>query len=172
MLFLSDVNKPYIVDSLTQPIIPKYHWIFSAHMLDFTLAPMQYLEESSGPAIELIINDFPFYVPASWNILIVDEYTYQIDTIPVTACANAKSYAFSMSPIDSKIRKFEITIGDFKPNMSLVHPMIQRATGLCHPIGTTPDRIKDANIDVDVCCIIGPFDLHKWLNNKIAGDIL
>jgi len=168
MLFLSDLNKPYIVDSLNQPMVIKHHWIFSAHMLDFKIAQISYLEESSGPAVKLKINDFAFFVPATWNILIVDDDTYQIDTIPVTSCSNSKCHAFAMSPTDSKMRMFEVTIDDFEPKMSLVHPMIQRATALCHPIGTVVDRQQES----DVCVIVGPFDLHKWLNNKTIGDIL
>ena len=168
MLFLSDLNKPYIVDSLNQPMVIKHHWIFSAHMLDFKLANISYLEESSGPVVKLKINDYAFFVPATWNILVVDDDTYQIDTIPVTSCSNARYHAFAMSPTDSKMRMFEITIDDFEPKMSLVHPMIQRATAICHPIGTAIDRQKET----DVCAIVGPFDLHKWLNNKTIGDIL
>ena len=168
MLFLSDLNKPYIVDSLNQPMVVKHHWIFSAHMLDFKINQISYLEESSGPAVKLKVNDFAFFVPASWNILIVDDDTYQIDTVPVTSCSNAKCHAFAMCPTDSKMRMFEVTIEDFEPKMSLVHPMIQRATAICHPIGTTLDRQKES----DVCVVVGPFDLHKWVNNKTIGDIL
>lgn len=168
MLFLSDLNKPYIVDSLSQPMAIKHNWIFSAHMLDFTLSQISYLEESSGPAIRLKINDFAFLVPSSWNILIVDNDTYQIDTIPVTSCANAQCFAFGMSPTDSRLRLFEISILDFEPNVSLVHPMINRATALCHPIGTSSYQGNE----VDVCSVIGPFDLHKWINGKSIGDIL
>jgi hypothetical protein len=73
-----------------------------------------------------------------------------------------------MCPTDSKMRMFEVTIEDFEPKMSLVHPMIQRATAICHPIGTTLDRQKES----DVCVVVGPFDLHKWVNNKTIGDIL
>lgn len=168
MLFLSDLNKAHIVDSLNQPMVIKHHWIFSAHLLDFTLANISYLEESSGPAVKLMINNFSFLVPSSWNILVVDNDTYQIDTIPVTSCANARYHAFGMSPTDSKMRLFEIVIEDFEPKVSLVHPMIQRATAICHPIGTTLDRGRDT----EVCAVIGPFDLHKWVNNKTIGDIL
>ena len=168
MLFLSDLNTPYIVDSLSQPMIIKHHWVFSAHMMDFKVSQISYLEESTGPAIKLKINGFSFFVPVSWNILIVDDDTFQIDTIPVTACANSKCFAFGMSPTDSKIRKFEILIEDFEPKMSLVHPMIQRATAICHPIGTVLDRQVESN----VCAVMGPFDLHKWLNGKSIGDIL
>ena len=144
------------------------NWIFSAHLLDFKLAPISYLEESSGPVVKLVVNDMPFYIPASWNILIVDSETYQVDTVPVTACSNAECFAFGMSPTDSKLRKFKVTIEDFEPKMSLVHPMIQRATALCHPVGT----VKDRQSETDVCIVVGPFDLHKWLNNKTIGDII
>ena len=168
MLFLSDLNKPYIVDSLNQPMVIKHHWVFSAHMLDFTINNISYLEESTGPAIKLKINDFGFFVPSSWSVLVVDNDTYQIDTIPVTSCSNAKYHAFVMSPVDSKMRMLEISVDDFAPKMSLIHPMIQRATALCHPIGTVNYRGNDT----DVCIVVGPYDLHKWLNNKTIGDIL
>jgi hypothetical protein len=168
MLFLSDLNKPHIVDSLNQPMVVKHHWVFSAHMLDFKLANISYLEESTGPAIRLKINDFSFLVPATWNILVIDDDTYQVDTIPVTSCSNAKYHAFVMCPTDSKMRILEVSVDDFEPKASLVHPQIQRATGICHPIGTVQERGKA----VDACVVIGPFDLHKWLNGKSVGDIL
>lgn len=168
MLFLSDLNKPYIVDSLSQPMVVRHHWVFSAHMLDFKIANISYLEESSGPAVKLKINNFGFYVPSTWNILIVDDDTYQVDTIPVTSCSNYKCHAFGMSPTDSKMRLLEVSIEDFEPKMSLIHPMIQRATGLCHPVGVVQDRQKET----DVCVVVGPFDLHKWLNGKTVGDLL
>lgn len=168
MLFLSDLNKPFIVDSLSQPMVVTHHWVFSAHMLDFKISNISYLEESSGPAIKLRINGFSFFVPATWNILIADDDTYQVDTIPVTSCANAKYHAFAMSPTDSKLRMMEVTIEDFEPKMHLVHPMIQRATAICHPIGT----VKDRQTENEVCAIIGPFDLHKWLNGKSVGDLM
>ena len=168
MLFLSDLNKPYIVDSLSQPMVVRHHWVFSAHMLDFKIANISYLEESTGPAVKLKINNFGFYVPSTWNILIIDDDTYQVDTIPVTSCSNYKCHAFGMSPTDSKMRLLEVSIEDFEPKMSLIHPMIQRATGLCHPVGVVQDRQKET----DVCVVVGPFDLHKWLNGKTVGDLL
>jgi len=168
MLFLSDMNKPFIVDSLTQPMVIKHHWVFSAHMMDFTINQIAYLEASTGPVIKIKVNGLSFFVPVSWNVLVVDDDTYQIDTIPVTSCSNAKYHAFAMSPTDSKIRMMEISVEDFEPKMTLVHPMIQRATALCHPIGTTKDTLGET----DVCIVIGPYDLHKWLNNKSIGDIL
>jgi hypothetical protein len=34
-----------------------------------------YLEETTGPALKIMINKYSFEIPASWNILVVDEET-------------------------------------------------------------------------------------------------
>jgi hypothetical protein len=168
MLIYTDFNKPYLIESLTSPVVPKYYWIFSGHMLDFTLSPIQYLEETTGPSITVEINKLKFDVPAHWNILITDNDTWQLDTVPISSCANKKTLAYIMSPNDFTLRTAEIKIVDYCDHKSLVHPLLNKGTGLCHPVGSINTNEKE----IDIMVILTPYDLYKFIGNKAVGDII
>lgn len=168
MLVLPEFRRPYVIDSLTTPIVIKHNWIFSGPMLDFTLAPIQYLEETSGGVYKVRINNFEFWMPATWNILVTDTDTYQLDTVCVQECAKTKYLAFSFSPDEMRLRTLDITVIDAAESMALVHPMITKGTALVHPVGPSPQGIgKNHQLSI----VIGPHDLYKYLANKVIGDI-
>lgn len=168
MLILPDYNKPYLIDSLTAPVVVKHHWIFNAPMTDFTLSPITYLEETTGAAIKVRINNSEFWIPATWNILVTEKETYQIDTVGIQACASAKHLAFNFSPEEMKLRTLDINVIDYVDHMSLVHPMINKGNALVHPVGPSPINVgKPLQLNV----VIGPHDLYKYLANKVIGDI-
>lgn len=168
MLCLADHNKPYLIDSLTAAVAIKHHWIFSAAMCDFKLSPILYLEETSGAAIKIRINNSEFWVPSTWNILVTDRETYQLDTVGIQQCATAKHIAFSFSPDEMKLRTLDIVVLDYADHMCLVHPMINKATSLVHPVGPSP---KTGGKEFPLNIVIGPHDLYKHLQNKVVGDI-
>lgn len=137
-------------------------------MVDFTLNPIEYLEETTGPVVKARINNSEFWVPASWHILVTDRETYQIDTVNIQSCANIGHVAFSFSPDEMKLRTLDIKIVDTADKMSLVHPMINKGTMLVHPVGPSPEmHTKQFNLSV----AIGPHDLYKHLAGKVIGDI-
>lgn len=168
MLIYTDFGKSYVIDSLTGPVVPKYYWIFSGPMLDFTLAPIQYLEETTGAVITVEINGLQFDVPAHWNILITDDDTWQLDTIPLSSCANQKTLAYVMSPNEYTLRTAEVKIIDYCGHKALVHPLLAKGTGLCHPIGTIIHNGKE----IDIMVILTPYDLYRFVGDKVVGDIL
>lgn len=168
MLCLPDYNKPYLIDNLHSPVAIKHHWVFNAQICDFVLSPIHYLEETSGAAVKVRINNSEFWMPATWNILVTDRETYQIDTVGIQQCATTAHIAFNFSPDEMKLRTLEVMILDYVDNMALVHPMINKAQALVHPVGPSPKGIgKEYQLNV----VIGPHDLYKHLQNKVVGDI-
>lgn len=168
MLCLPDYSRPYLIDSLTAPVVIKHHWIFSGPLCDFTLSPITYLEETSGAAVKLRVNNSEFWVPATWNVLVTDTETYQLDTVGVQSCATVNHPLFIFSPTEMKLRVMNAAVIDHAEHMSLVHPMINKGTALVHPIGPSLNmREKDMQLSV----IIGPHDLYKHLAGKVIGDI-
>jgi hypothetical protein len=168
MLALPDYNKPYILDSLTAPVVIKHHWIFNGPLCDFSLSPITYLEETTGAAVKLRINNFEFWIPATWNILVTDTETYQLDTVGIQSCATAKHSIFVFSPNEMKLRIMTADIVDYTEHVSVVHPMINKGTSLVHPIGPS---LNMRERDMQLAVAIGPHDLYKHLANKVIGDI-
>ena len=167
MLICPDWNRPLIIDSLNSPLVAQHFWTFSGPMRDFVLSPITYLEESSGPAIRLNVNEIEFNVPISWSVLVSDPDTYQLDTIPVSSCANNQAYAVSMSPDDSRYRLLPIRVIDFIESDACVHPMMTKGHAMQHPVGITTLYEKTVNLTIS----IGPYDLFKYIENLAVGDI-
>lgn len=168
MLCLPDYNKPYILDSLTAPVVIKHHWIFNGPLCDFSLSPITYLEETTSAAIKLRVNNFEFWVPVTWNILVTDTESYQLDTVNVQSCATVDHPIFIFSPNEMKLRTMNAIIIDYIDQMSVVHPMINKGTALVHPIGPS---LNAQEKDLQLAVVIGPHDLYKHLSNKVVGDI-
>lgn len=169
MLILPEYQKPYLIETSYSPVIPKYFWAFSGSMLDYTILPIAYLEETIGSVINISINGFEFVIPYTWFIMISDPDTLKLDYIPIIDCATTLSYALTMTPIDSKFRLASIEIKDVVENVSLVHPMLQKNTALCHPIAEIETDLKVKTIQN---VIIGPHDLYKQIHEKSYGDLM
>lgn len=168
MIILNEINRPYIVDSLTAPIVLRHHWIFSGQQLDFSLSEIQYLEETTGPTVTLQIEDSEVRVPGSWSVLIVDRETYTVDAVPVTACAAFEHLAFVFSPDDGKLITAPIRVINLERKGVCIYPAIDKANALVHAI--TPGLSHGKMVPRGV--VVGPNDLHRWINGKTIGDIL
>lgn len=168
MIILNEVNKPYIIESLTQPLPLRHHWIFNAQQLDFQLNEITYLEETIGPTVTLMIGDTEVKVPGAWNVLIVDMETYTVDAVPVTACAAFEHQAFVFSPTDSKLITASIRVTAWEPKGSCIYPAMDKAQALIHAI--TPGISHGKSTPRGV--IVGPSDLWRWVGGKTVGDIL
>ncbi len=168
MQILADFGKPYCIDSLTAPVVIRHHWIFNAQICDFMLQNITYLEETTGGAVKLRVNNTDFWVPSTWNILVTDRETYQLDTISVQSCATAKHLAFSFSPDEMNLRTLEIDVVDYTEDLSLVHPMINKGCSLVHPVGPSP-MLNGKQLQLAV--VIGPHDLYKHLATRVVGDL-
>lgn len=170
MHILSETNRPYILDSLTQPLPQgaRFHWTLSGRDVDFMLSEISYLEETIGPTLSLLIEDTVVQVPGSWNILIVDRETYTVDAVPVTACTSFAHEAFVFSPEDSKLITAPIRVIGWDPNGSCIYPAVEKANALVHAI--SPGHKHGAQTSRGI--VIGPNDLWRYLGGKTVGDLL
>lgn len=167
MLILPDYNRPYIIESLTSPIVVKYNWMFSAPLCDFVLKPIHYLEETTGPAVRARINNFDFWVPASWYILVTDLDTYQLDLVPISSCAQVKHQALAFVVDELRPRVLDVTVLDYRAEPTpVIHPMIGKGLALVHPVGPSLDAKR-----VQLSVVIGPHDLYRYLSGKMVGDL-
>lgn len=168
MIILNELNRPYIIDSLTQPLVLRHHWVFNAQMLDFTMSEITYLEETQGPTITLQIADSEVRVPGAWNILVVDKETYTVDAVPVSACAAFEHEAFVFSPEDGKPAFAAIRAIGWDPAGSCIYPAVDRAKALVHSI--SPGSLHGKSVARGV--VIGPNDLWRYIGGRTIGDIL
>lgn len=168
MIILNEINRAYIVDSLTAPIVLRHHWVFNAQQLDFMLSEITYLEETQGPTITLQIADSEVRVPGAWSVLVVDRETYTIDAVPASACAAFEHEAFVFSPTDSKLQTAQIRVIGWDPKGSCIYPAVERAHALVHAISPGDSHGKSTARGV----IIGPNDLWRFIGGKTVGDVL
>lgn len=170
MQVLPDYNKPYIIESISSPIVIRHCWMFSAPACDFMLEPIKYLEETSSPMLKVRVNNTEFWVPADWNILVTDRETFQLDTVPIESCASVKHEAFAFVADELKLRTLDIMVLDYQAQAGcVVHPMISKGMALVHPVGPAGARLGGSPVQLSI--IIGPHDLHKHLNGKTVGDL-
>lgn len=167
MNILTEYNFPYMISDLGAPIVPKFNWIFSTDLMDFSLSPIMYLEETTGPALKIMINKTPLEIPASWNILVVDHETMMIDTIPIADCSTKSYKAFLFCPTSMNLFLDDIKFVDFIPHISLCHTSIPKNSMICHPVG--PNDKKDGE---QLACLLGPYDLWRLLQNISAKELL
>lgn len=170
MLFLPETNNPFILDNVYTPMVFKYCWMFVGNMCDFQLQPITYLEETIGPVLLIRINNYDFWVPSNWHILVTERETYQIDTVNISQCSAVPHEIFYFCPTEMKLLTGSIIVLDEHPKMSLVHPMINKGTALVHPVGHGDIRIGDKPKQLSV--VIGPHDMVKSLSGKVIGDLI
>lgn len=170
MLIYTDYNRPLIIDSLDAPLVTKHHWILSGTMKDFKLSTIPFIEETRGPAIEIMVEGFRFFVPASWNIMVVDKDLMILDTVPIANCSTGSHKVLLFSSLDSRVRTADIVVTDLHPDYSCFHPMIAKGTMLCHPVG--PESRYD-DIENILNVMIGPHDLYsKYIKNMSAAELM
>jgi len=167
-VILNELNRAYLIDSLTQPLPLRHHWIFDAHILDFMLSEINYLEDITGPTVSLLIAECEVRVPASWNILIVDRETSTVDMVPVSKCAAMDYLAFVFSPDDGKLITESIRIVDWNQKGTCIFPSVGTGTAVAHTIA--PGFFHGKEIQRAV--LVSPHDLWRWIGGKTIGDIL
>lgn len=168
MEILSEVHRPYRLDSFSESLSITHFWSFSAHMLDFKLSSLEYLEETVGGTVKVQIDNTTVDIPASWHIMIVDKETYMIDMIPITKCASFDTDVFLFSPEDGKLATGKIKILEYNQKGTCFAPEIQKATAMVQSAG---QRLFHGRM-IHYGAVIGPYDLHRWIGNLTVGDIL
>lgn len=161
MLIFDNNNEAIILDNVDTPVLTDDFWVLDFQMMDFTLANLLVLEEIIAPTIELNINGFKFPLPASWNILVVDQETNQLDIVLLKKIAGKDFYAFAYGPNKSRHDWVHVSVSNYYPSKHNVGPSLFKHQMLCHPI------------DTDTWINVAPSDgYNKYLKNKVAGDIL
>ena len=176
MVILPDYGHPYLIDNVSGPVVPKYSWFYDVELNDFMLKPIRLLEETIGPTVTVRINGFEFDVPASWNLLVVDDETKLVDTIPINQCSSSNYQAFMMHPETHDYHVSPIMLIDLKMKESCTHVMIPRMNMMLHPVGqiSMSDHCttRAPKNDLSYCCLLTPQDLGKHMHGMTAMEVV
>ena len=167
MQILPDYGFAYAINDVNSPVIPRHAWFYDVQVNDFLLRPIHMLEETSGPTVTASINGTVISVPASWYILIVDDDTRTVDTVPITQCASSAFKAYLMHPQLNRYEAVNVQLLDLDYAGVVVHLTIPRLTMICHPVGVTT-----VSKDLPMNILIGPQDLGKHMVNMSAMGLL
>lgn len=160
MLIFNDNNETIILDSIHTPIMSDSFWILDLGQRDFTITPLLILEEIIAPSMRILINGFEFYLPATWNVLVIDEDTSQLDLIEASNLAGKDFQAFTYGPNKWSHGSALVRVVDFTPSHGNVAPSLSKHQMLCHPI------------DPSTWINIAPSDtFNRYLKGSVAGDL-
>ncbi len=161
MLIFDNNSNAIILDNVEAPVLTDHFWVLDFQLMDYTLASLLVLEEIISPTVELNINGFRFPLPASWNILVVDPETSQLDIVLLKKVAGSDFYAFAYGPNKSRYETVHVSVSNYFPNKLNVGPSLFKHQMLCHPV------------DSDTWINVSPSDgYNKYLKNAVAGDII
>jgi hypothetical protein len=172
---LPEYGHPYIVDNVSGPVVPKFSWFYDVGLNDFVLRPINLLEETQGPSVRVRINNFDFNVPVSWNLMIMDEETKMVDTVPITQCASSNYLALLMHPETHDYHTSPVTLLDLIVKDTCTYVMIPRMHMMLHPVGQLSASNFSRNskkVDLSYCCLLSPQDLGKYMNNMTAMEVI
>jgi hypothetical protein len=161
MLIFDNESKPIILDTIYDPVISDHFWVLDLALRDFTMAPLNVLEETICPSVVLRVDGFDFVVPASWNILVVDQETTQLDTVELSEVAGREFRAFVYGPNSSATSSAIISVVDYYVEHANISPALNKHQMLCHPISA------------ESWINISPTDVYtKYLKDVAIGDLI
>ena len=161
MIVLDNKSDALILESIHTPTVADHIWVLDLNIMDFTLAPLLVLEETVCPAVEVMIRGFRFLLPANWNMLVVDDDTFQLDVVEVADLAGREFTALIYGPEMTMNELATVTVTDYIPSTKLVGPLLSKHQMLCHPIAP----------NAWVC--VAPSDSYnKYLKDCVVGDII
>lgn len=137
MLIFDENSTPVILENIQDPVLTSHMWVLDLSILDYTLSPIIMLEETICSSIQVSINGFDFILPASWNILIYDQETTQLDIIELAEAAGKEFTAFIHGPNSSSYLPGKISITNYFIEHKNVGPSLNKHQLLCHPISET-----------------------------------
>lgn len=170
MQILPDFGHPYTISDASNPISPRFCWFYDVELNDFLLKPIRLLEETTGTTVRVRINDADFNIPASWNLLVVDEETKMVDTVQITQCNSANYLAFLMHPFENTYTLSPIVLLDLYMKESCSHVSIPKMNMMLHPAGFVKNERKKTELSYS--CLLSPYDLGKHMSNMTAMEIL
>lgn len=161
MLIFDNNNNTVILDNIYSPTNVENIWVLDFSIMDFTLTPLLVLEELVCPALELQIQGFRFIVPTSWNILVMDLETSQLDIVEMSEIVGKEFNALIHGPNQRMIESAVVSATNYIANYTHVGPSLNKHQMLCYPISNS------------TWVNISPSDpYNKYLKNKVAGDII
>jgi len=175
MVILPEYGFPLIIDNVSGPVVAKHSWFYDVSLNDFVLRPINLLEETVGPTVKVRINDFEFLVPASWNLLVVDEETKMVDTIPITQCSSSNYMAFMMHPETHDYYMSPVVLLDLMMHEECTYVMIPRQHMMLHPVGPIPVSTHakyGPRNDLSYCVLLTPQDLGKHMHGMTAMEVV
>lgn len=161
MLVFDGQSRPMILDSIYTPTSVEFVWVLDLNLMDFTMTELTILEETISPSIEIQVGGFSFVLPASWNILVYDRDTSQVDVVSIAETAGREFTAFTYGPKAAKPVPRVITATNYLPAHVNVGPSLNKHQMLCHPIG--PD---------EWVVVSGSDGYNKYLKNCVVGDLI
>jgi hypothetical protein len=161
MIIFDSEDNPVILDSITGPTLTEYMWILDLSILDFTLAPLIMLEEVVCPAIQLQVRGFEFALPASWNILVYDQETSQLDTVQLSDTGGREFQAFVYGPKKAFPIPGIISATNYYPEFVHVGPSLNKHQMIAAAVG--PDEFV----------LVSPSDgFNKYLKSASISDLI
>lgn len=161
MFLIDNNNETIILDSIHTPTKTDHFWVLDLNILDYTLTPLLILEEIVSPSIEVQISNFRFILPTTWNILVTDEETSQLDVVSVAELPGREFKALVYGPLMSRAKIEPVRVTNYFPNYKNVGPHLNKHQMLCHPISSS-SWINVAPSDI----------FNKHLKNCNVGDII
>lgn len=160
MLIFDERVQPVILDNIYSPTLTDCFWVLDLSILDFKLTPLGILEQIDAPTLVVSIEGFEFHLPASWNVLVVDDESMVLDVIELSEAAGRSFKAMVYGPDMSMVKASEIFVKDYLPTYPNVGPALNKHQMLCHPVS------PGAWI-----CISSSDTYNKYLKDKVVGDI-
>lgn len=146
---------------IAAPVRSEYFWVLDLTMRDYTLAPLAVLEEVTCPTFVVEVAGVLFDLPASWNMLIYDGETSDVDLVPLCEMTGQTFTALGFGPSRALAKPLPVRIMDYKQYSRNVGPSLNKHQMLCHPITD------------DLWFTISAADVYtKYLKNVTLGDIL
>lgn len=160
MIILDEESKVTMLESIHVPTSAEYFWILDLQNLDFTLTKLEVLEELFSPSIALEIDGFQFSIPTSWNILVVDDETSQLDLVTIKDLAGKPFDALIYDHVTNRALSSTIRVIDYTGESHHVSPALNRHCMLCHPISESK-----------WVCLAPNDSYNKYLRDLLVGDI-
>jgi len=161
MLIFDDESNSVILDSIHVPTTTDHFWVLDLNMLDYTLTELKILEEIVAPTVIVSIEGFDFPLPASWNILVVDDESMVLDVVELSEVAGREFSALVYGPNVPMAKTAIISVKNYFPSYPNVGPQLSKHQMLCHPVA--PGHwINVSSSDT----------YNKYLKDRVVGDLI
>lgn len=161
MKVIDEQNDITEIVDITAPVRSEFFWVLDLSIMDYTLAPLAVLEEVSCPTFEVEVGGVEVSLPASWNMLIYDSETGDVDLIPLCEMTGRSFTALGFGPNRALAKPLSVRIMDYRPYAKNVGPSLNKHQMLCYPIND------------DTWFTVSAADVYsKYLKNISLGDIL